>query len=94
MKEPLPGEMSAAEAEESEESGDMEGYSVVMNCYRDGTHDVFRKPLEAATEAEYPDGLFGLGSIEEALKGAIALTQPGAEYSSPGRTAMLEEYSE
>jgi len=70
------------------------GYSVVINCYPDGTHDVFRSPLQPANEADTPDGLFGLESLEEALKGVIALKRQGPDYESPGHAALMQGYEE
>lgn len=88
-------EESIPKDEPMEEGGEASSSCVCVQPHGDGTYDVYPMLMhQRATEAEYPDGLFGLGSIEEALKGVIALDRQGAEYSSPGRTAMLEEYSE
>lgn len=89
MNEPLPGEMSAAEAEEG---GDAHGYSIVLNCHSDGTHDVFQKPLEPASEEQYPDGLFGLDSIEDALKGVLALKKQAPNYAAQEEAGMMQGY--
>lgn len=80
------------DAMEPEESVERQGYSIVMNCYNDGTHDLFQTALQPGTEAEYPDGLFGLESLEDALKGVIALKQ-GSGYESPGHAAVMEEFN-
>jgi hypothetical protein len=81
-----------AEEMEPEEGSERQGYSFVMNCYNDGTHDVFQAALQPGTEAEYPDGIFGLESLEDALKAVIALKQ-GSDYESPGHAAVMEEFN-
>lgn len=85
-------EESIPKDEPMEERDEAPGYSVVMNCYQDGRHDVFTKPLEPATEAEYPDGIFGLESVEDALKAVIALKQNGPDYSSAEDEGMMQGY--
>ena len=83
---------SMEEETEPGENAERQGYSIVLNCYNDGTHDLFRTGLQSGTEAEYPDGLFGLESLEDALKGVIALKQ-GSGYESPGHAAVMEEFN-
>ena len=46
----------------SEEGDARAGYTICMNCYADGTHDVYKGPLQPASEEDYPDGIFGLES--------------------------------
>ncbi len=74
------------------EDGEPQGYSIMVNCYPDGTHDVVRLPLQPVSEGEYPDGLFGLGSIEDALRGVIALKEDAPAYESADRKEMMEEF--
>lgn len=69
-----------------------QGYSVVINCYQDGSHDVFSKPLEPASEEQHPDGLFGLSSLEDALKAVIAIKKQGPDYSSMEDEGMMQGY--
>lgn len=87
MREPMPDGKDA-----SAEEGEGQGYSVVINCKRDGTHDVFAKPMEPATEEQYPDGLFGLDSLEDALKGVIAIKKQGPDYASAEDEGMMQGY--
>lgn len=68
------------------------GYSVVINCHGDGTHDVFRKTLEQVDESTNPDGLFGLRSLEDALRGVIAIKENNPEYESAQHSDMMREY--
>lgn len=77
--------------EMDEGDGRKRGYSVVMNCYEDGSHDVFKTALQPASEMDHPDGLFGLESLEGALKGVIAVKQ-GPGFETPGHAALMEEY--
>lgn len=69
-----------------------QGYTIAINCYADGTHDVARLPLVPLTEEEAPDGLYGLRSLEEALQGVIALKEQAPAYESAERRDMLEEF--
>lgn len=85
-------EESIPKDEPMDEPEEAQGYSVVINCYQDGSHDVFQKPLEPATEAEYPNGMFGLESIEDALKAVIALKRQGPDYSSVEDEGMMQGY--
>lgn len=70
------------------------GYSVVTNCYEDGTKDVFRHPLIPATEEQYPDGIFGLESSKEALMANIAIQQQAKDFHETERSDMLSAFSE
>jgi hypothetical protein len=63
-----------------------------MNCHSDGTHDVYMKPMEPASEEQYPDGLFGLETLEDALKGVIALKQQGTDFRSAEHADMMSEF--
>lgn len=90
MMKSMDNPMTAGDSEEENEGS--QGYSVVINCYADGTHDVFQKPLEAATEEQYPDGLFGLENLEDALRGVIALKKNGPDYSSAQDAGMMKGY--
>lgn len=85
-------EESIPKDEPREEGEEEQGYSVVINCYQDGSHDVFQKPLEPANESEYPNGMFGLESIEDALKAVIALKRQGPDYSSAEDEGMMQGY--
>lgn len=69
-----------------------QGYSVVINCYASGEHDVFSKPLEPASEEQHPDGLFGLSSLEDALKAVIAIKKQGPDYSFIEDEGMMQGY--
>lgn len=69
-----------------------EGYTICVNCYADGKHDVYSKPLEPASESEYPEGIFGLESTEEALKAVIALKRQGADYQAAEEEAMNKAF--
>lgn len=68
------------------------GYTICVNCYADGKHDVYSKPLEPASESEYPDGIFGLESTEEALKAVISLKRQGSDYQSAEEEEMMRVY--
>lgn len=68
------------------------GYTICINCYEDGTHDVVAGPLQPMDEAQYPDGLFGLESLEDALKAVIALKRSGPDYRSAEEDAMMRVY--
>ena len=74
-----------------EEAG-REGYTICMNCYADGTHDVYKGPLQPASEEDYPDGIFGLESTDEALKGVIALKRQGPDYQAAEEEAMTKAF--
>ncbi len=72
--------------------GEKQGYSVVINCYQNGEHDVVRMPLQPVDEGSYPDGLFGLRSLEDALRGVIALKDEVPAYESGMQKDMMEEF--
>lgn len=72
--------------------GEKQGYSVVINCNADSTHDVVRMPLQPVDEGSYPDGLFGLRSLEDALRGVIALKDEAPAYESGMQKDMMEEF--
>ncbi len=78
-------------AEETQDEGGG-GHSIVISCHEDGTYDVFSGPSQPATEADHPDGLFGLETLEEALKAVIALKGQGADYRSVEHTDMMSEF--
>lgn len=80
------------EALSPEEDEGQNGYSVVINCYPDGRHDVFAAPLDQVSEADHPDGLFGLDSLEDALKAVIAIKQQGPDYASAEESGMMQGY--
>jgi hypothetical protein len=69
------------------------GYTITTNCYDDdGTYDVVRGPLQPIDESAYPDGLFRLESIEEALKAVLSLKQQGGDYQEAEDDAMMGAY--
>lgn len=70
------------------------GTTVCVNCHGDGTYDVYASPLQPATEAEYPDGLFGLQSIEDALKAVLVLKQGSSEFEPVGHADMMSSYQD
>lgn len=79
------------QAEAGQEDGGG-GHSIVMSCHGDGTYDVFAGPPQPATEADYPDGIFGLDSLEEALKAVIALKGQGSDLRSAERVGMMSGF--
>lgn len=85
----LPDEAAGDRGDESEGK---DGYSVVINCHADGSHDVFRTPLQPASEQDHPDGMFGLESLEDALKAVIALKRQGPDYASMEEHGMMQGY--
>lgn len=82
------GPMMARSGEEDARAG----YTIYVNCYDDGIHDVFKGPLQPGSEAEYPDGMFGLESTEEALKAVIALKRQGPDYQAAEEEAMTKAF--
>lgn len=70
------------------------GQTICVNCNDDDTYDVYAGPLQPASEADYPDGLFGLESIEDALKAVLALKQGGQAFESAGHSAMKQSYND
>ena len=87
------GEQSDQTVPEEQDGEGSAGYSIVLNCYEDGTHDVYAKPLEPASKDEYPDGVFGLESLEEALKAVIALKQTGKDFRMQEHDAMMGAFA-
>ena len=76
------------------DEGESAGYSIVINCRPDGTHDVFMHPLVEASEESAPDGLFGLESLEDALRGVIAIKKQGPDYADAEEEGMKQGYGE
>lgn len=79
--------MDAAEPESA--APEASGRTIHINCYEDGTYDVFEGAFVPGSESEHPNGLFGLDSIEDALKAVIALKGQGKDYSEAEDEAML-----
>jgi len=77
---------------ESESSEPGAGRTICINCYEDGTYDVFESQFQPASERDQPNGIHGLESIEEALKAVIALKRQGKDYSAAEEDAMLGAY--
>jgi len=69
------------------------GSTVCINCYDDGTYDVYAGPLKPASEAEYPDGLFGMESLDDALKAVIALKQSSKDFQSAEHDDMMNAFA-
>lgn len=95
MSDSMPSEPENAEesaAEGGDERGESGGYSIVINCRPDGTHDVFTHPLIESSERDNPDGLFGLDSLEDALRGVIAIKKQGPDYASAEDEGMMQGY--
>lgn len=88
IAEDVPGRENEGGQEEAERSG----YTICMNCYEDGTHDVYTKPLESADSSTYQDGFFGLDSHEEALKAVYASMKGGMDFKSAEESAMMGEF--
>lgn len=78
--------------DEPMEDGGDQAHCVCMQKNADGTYDVYAKPMQRVTEAEYPDGLFGLPSLEDALKGVISLDRQGPDYASAEDEGMMQGY--
>ena len=86
--------VDAASSSDDTQSGDTQsGQSVCINCNADGTYDVYAQPLQPASEKEYPDGIFGLDSLEEALKAVIAVKQNGPDMQSQQDDEMMREFA-
>ena len=92
-EESIPKEYPDDEGSDTSDHEGRAGYTICINCYEDGTHDVFAGPLQPATEANHPDGLFGLETLEEALKAVIALKGQGADFRSAQHTDMMSEFA-
>ena len=75
-----------------EQEGGRGGHTICTNCYDDGTYDVFNHPLIPASEKEYPDGIFGLESQEDAFKAQIALQKQGPDYASSQDADMMQGF--
>lgn len=76
----------------SDHEGGGAGFTIFTNCNADGTYDVYKGPLMPATEADHPDGIFGLETHEESLKANIALKRQGMDFRSAEHADMMSEF--
>ena len=77
-----------------DQAGESMGYSIVLNCLPDGSHDVFMHPMIQAAEADGTGGIFGLDSLEDALKAIIALKRSQPDYEDAEEAWMRQAYGE
>ncbi len=88
-----PSQSASPDAAQDDARNQRSGFTICTNFYEDGTRDVYSKPLEQATEQQYPDGIFGLKSDEDTLKAVFSMMQHGPDFQKQEDDAMMGEYN-